>query len=112
MVSRPKIPGTDFLTDVAPVRVLANRGTLRGGNRALQLDREIGKALCRIEHVRIDQGTGRAGIEAPGACSTLVGRPRIDLQLQIADDLREEDPRAEFLADQTRVLAYPAQAGI
>ena len=62
--------------------------------------------------MRLDERPGRAGLQAQRARAALVERRRVHRERQGADDLRQEQPRAELGVDEAAVLADPAEAGI
>ena len=102
----------DVLADIAAIGVRAEQDALLLDNRALVLDREIGQASCRIEHARFDQRSGRTRGETQRARSALIEDGLVRLQIEVADDFREEDPRTQLGVDQAGVLADPAQTGV
>src|SRR5438874_5543487 len=56
---RLAVPGADVLADVAAERPGPERVAQRLVDVAAMLDREVGNATARIQHVRIDEGVGR-----------------------------------------------------
>ena len=90
----------------------ADRGAQFARDRPGMLDREVGDAAARIELVRRREGLGRAGIEAGPARAAMIGFCCIRDQHRVSQHHAQEEPGAEFAADQVRMLALPAQTGL
>src|SRR4051794_30243696 len=79
---------------------------------AAGLDGQVGNAPVRIEHPRLDEGSGRTRLQASRAAAALFEPLRVGLEGQRADDLREKQPRSDLRVDQAAVLADPAEPGV
>src|SRR3954468_18942433 len=106
------VPRTDFLADIAAVDARPDPGAVLGRDVATVLDRQVRNALGRVEDAGRDERVGRAGVEAERARAALIERRRIDRERQAADDLGQENPRAELWMNDAGVLADPAEAGV
>src|SRR6266566_3521206 len=105
------VPGTDILTDVATEQPIADLGSLRVGELAAMLDRQIRNARSRVEIARSDEGIGRTGIEAAAACPAAVRfEGEIRFQRCIGQDDADERERPELWMDQHHVLPNPSEA--
>src|SRR6185295_2898853 len=87
------IVGTDLLADVASVHMSAHRRTKTLGDRRPQLDGRVRQASIRIEHARLDQGPGRARVDASRAAAALLESLRVGFELQGGNDLAEKQDR-------------------
>ena len=58
----PLVPGTDLLTQVTAEDVIADVGATLFGDRAPQLDRQVGDAPPRVQDVWLGEGLGRADL--------------------------------------------------
>ena len=85
----------DFLADVAAVGVRPDRLALLDRDRPLDLDGQVGQAApsSRARAARSARRSGRRrGSSVQRAA--LIERRRIRRELEVADDLRQEDPRS------------------
>ena len=79
---------------------------------ALRLDGEIRNAFSRIEHSLIYERTGRASIETARAAAAMGCLERlVGSQGKIEQERAEKEVAAEFLVDEHRILAEPAEPG-
>ena len=104
------VPRADVLADVAAEDAGADRGPERVRNLTPQLDREIGQAPPRVEHVRFDDGAGRTCLDAERAGSAAVEDGFVGCERQAAGDDGEEEPGTEIGVDQAAVLPDPPEA--
>ena len=76
------------------------------------LDSEGGDAPGGIEHPRLRQGTGGAGVEAGGAGAAVIGFERqVGRKQNVGQEGLEQEVAAGSRIDEHRVLAKPAQSG-
>src|SRR5215472_7206215 len=108
--SRVPVPGTDVLADVAAEHVGADRGAELRRNRTPQFDIKVSDAPRGVHHVRLNERSGGAGIEAPGAGTAAVKGRRVGLEIEAGEDNADKEPRAALLIDEASVLAHPADA--
>ena len=106
---RELVPRADGEAIVAAVDAVADGLAELARDRALVLDGEIGDAAARIELVRRRKRVGRADVEAGAAGAAGIGLGRVRRQRHPGDDRAEEQPGAEFAADEIGVLALPAE---
>ena len=79
-------------------------------DRPLVLDRQVGDAAARVEPVGRGKGRRRTDVEAGAADAAMIALGLVGRQVEIGEDRAEEQPRAEFAADEIGVLALPAEA--
>jgi len=115
---RRPIVGTDLLADVTPIDMRADRFQVFHGQRPSRFDRQVRNAPVRIEDAGLDERARRAGLQAPGAASTLLQSLHVGLEAERADNLSEEEPRSDLRVDQARAefeemtaLAEKSRAG-
>src|SRR5690606_24980131 len=107
------VPWADQLAIVAAEYPVADQAAQLFGDRALELDGQVGNAPSRIQELRADEGGGRANIQAGLARATVVlGMGRIHRQRQVDEQLAEKEPTASLLVQQESVLADPAQSSL
>ena len=74
------------------------------------LDRQVRDAAPSVQHVWLDEGSRRAGIEAARAAAAAVGQGRIGLELRRGQHHADEEEGAQARMQEHRVLPDPAQA--
>src|SRR5258705_13757107 len=111
---RAAIPRTDVLANIAAEDMLPHGFAQLCRNRATQLNRQIRDAASRVENVGLDNGGGRARIDAQAAIPTKIsrrsaGRAERLRQIERRYDYPKEKPRTRFFVDETRVLRQPSE---
>src|SRR4029079_8423463 len=106
------IPGTNFLADVASVRMPAHRDAMFFRNRAFQLDCEIREASGGVEHTCLKNRSRRTRLQASGARTALIKCRSIRRERQAANDLGEKDPGTKLFVDEAGVLSDPPETGV
>src|SRR5262249_36489125 len=116
------IPGTDILANVAAEKLPTASGAKFFVDAFTQLDGEIRDAASRVEHVGLDEGTGRAGIQTQRAIATEIGRRHGKgigafawegrRQVERSEHDAEEKPGAQILVDEACVLGQPTEPGV
>src|SRR3989344_8470312 len=69
---RETVPRADQLAVIATIDAVADQGAQLLGDRAVQLDSEIGDAAARIQLVRRNDGAGRADVETGMAGAAMI----------------------------------------
>ena len=106
------IPRADLLADVAAEDPVAHAWPQIQGDGSLAFYRERTDAPRRVEHARLGQRSGRAGVEAGGAGAAVVGlQRRVGRQHDVGEEGREQEVAAGLRIDEHRVLAEPAETG-
>ena len=106
------VPRTDLLTDVTTEDPVADPGPQVRCDRAAILDCERADAAAGVEHPRLHERAGRAGVEAGGAGAAVVHlERRVGRQVEVGEQRREQKVAAGAGIDEHRVLAEPAQPG-
>ncbi len=103
------VPRADVLADVAAVDLGAERGAVVLGDRGRRL-RPVGEALRRVEGAGLVERARRARVDADPALAAVRLEGRRALQLLVADERPEHDPRAVRAGDQHRVLPVEPDA--
>src|SRR5712672_3553013 len=108
------IPRTDILANIAAEDMPPHGFAQLCRNRATQFNREIRDAAARVENVGLDNGGGRARIDAQTAIPTKIsrrssGRAERLRQIERRYDYPKERPRPRFFVDETRVLRQPSE---
>ena len=101
-----------LLADVAAVGVGPDGLAHLLGNAAADFDGEIRQTAPRVEHTRLDQRTGRTGVEAACTAAALLEPLGVRFERERRDDLAEKEPRPQLGIDQAGVLADPAEPGV
>src|SRR5205807_7368837 len=91
-VGRLAIPGADILADVAPKKMMADARSIRFGDFAAKFDGGIGDAFAAVENIRLKNGAGWTGIDAPRAAAASVGHRIINLEIQVRENTAKEKP--------------------
>lgn len=103
----------DFLAHVAAEQPRTDPAAQLVRDHARVLDREVGDAATRIQHVGRGEGLRGTGLEAAHARAAVAfavgGRGRGELDVH--EHLAQEPPRAAARQDETRVLADEAETG-
>ena len=75
-------------------------------------DRRVADAQPRVDEARLEDGVGRASVDARGARSARSVGDRVGgrLEVDVEDQLGQEEPRAEARVEQVRGLRREAQA--
>ena len=109
--ARKTVPRAHRQTIVATKNAVADGRAQFDGDGAFQFDGQIGNAAAGIQLERRSNGVGGAGGEAAGAFAAMIFLRRVGFQFQGGDNFRQENPVAEFAADDIGVLADKAQTG-
>src|SRR5262249_52886114 len=108
-----RIPGTDFLTDIAAEDVIANSRGEFLRNRSTKLDRQVGNAAPRIDGptaLARDNCLCWTRLNTARARPAAVRRRRSGSERERQQHFPEKKPRALRLIDQASVAANPSQA--
>ena len=111
---RPFVPWADVLANVAAEDLAADRGAEVFGDCAFLFYGEVGDAARGVHLARGDKGVGGAGVDAAGTGAAAIGSGRKcggGRNGDGRDDHAEEEPGAELLVHDARVLADPTDAG-
>ena len=100
----------DVLADVAAEDERAHGLPELDGDAPAVLDGLVGDAAGRVEAEGLDDGVGRAGLDAQRAGAALLDRGRVGLERERRDDGREKVKGAVDGIDRAGVLADPADA--
>src|SRR5690606_38063199 len=105
-----EVPGADLLAVVAAEEPGPRLGLELVRHRAAVLDRQVGDAASRVDHVGTGKGVGGAGAKAAAARSTevLVGRV-VGGDLAVHDEAGQKHPAPVGAGDEAAVLADPTQ---
>ena len=90
------IPGAYILADIAAKHPVVKLSLVRFRKLFLQFDREIGDAFTAINFVRFYDGISRAGIDAGGTASAVIGHRGVIFQLKIYNELCDKIERTDL----------------
>ena len=108
---RRLVPRAHVLADVAAVDV-SPPALRRIGGMASSARSSGSRGTPGVEHVRLDDGAGRARVEALRARAAVVGRRRIGIERQAVTGSSTGRSTSRVAADDAGVLADPADAGV
>src|SRR5712692_7415751 len=94
---RAAVPGTNVLANVAAEHVVADGFAQLAGNRAAQLDREIGDATARIHDVGFYKSLRGTRVDTAAAASAQIWRRQNAIfqgwrKIQGSEDRAEKNP--------------------
>ena len=101
----------DLLTDVTAKNMISHERTKITRNRAFELNRQIGNAASRIQHVGSHESSGGAGFQTEIALSTAIADRPIVGEWYAEKKFSQKKPRAVFRRNEMGVLADPADTG-
>ncbi len=105
------VPGADVLAHVAPEHPRADARPELARYRPPVFDRQVRDASAGVQHVRLDESSRGARVQAPGAAAAAVGQRGVGLEARRGQHGPDEEEGAEARVEQHRVLPDPAQAG-
>src|SRR5579885_2399002 len=106
------IPGTDILTDVTAKEVMTDTLACLLRNFSAQFDCGVSDALPTVENVRLNDGMGRAGINAARTGSASIGGGNARVQFEVGENAPEKQPGTGLLVDDACVFTVPPDTGI
>src|SRR5215467_1849846 len=99
---------TDLLTDVTAKNMISHERTKITRNKAFELNRQIGNAASRIQHVGSHESSGGAGFQTEIALSTAIADRPIVGERYAEKKFSQKKPRAVLGRNEMSIFADPA----
>src|SRR5882757_9880835 len=110
--ARKFVPRANELAIVATIDAIAEGLAKLDGNRAAELDGEIGNAAARIEFVGSDDGLRGTNVETGLTAPAVIGGRRVAGQGEIGEDFAEKEPGSGGAMNQVGMFADPPESSV